>query len=190
MLAGSYTIKQPKGIRKLIISSSPSDMQLFLTAVNRLRAALPQDIQDTLDRCEKEGRTDSTEYEEAVQYFYGLHTCRKDPWPQEWLDTFADLAEDSTVYETMNGPSEFYVIGSLKTWSITEDLHKITAKTLPGGLLLMNGYYDEAQDETVAAFFHEPSCKTKWVGFALSSHLTMLEETEKYIAALGTFLTS
>ena len=190
MLGGQYATSQPKGIRKLIVSDSPSDMMLWVDTANKLRKNLPQDVQDSLDRCEKEGRTDSDEYEKAVMYFYGLYVCRLDPWPQELLDSFAGLAEDNTVYETMNGPSEFYVVGSLKTWSITEELKKITEKTLPGGLLVINGYYDEAQDETTAPYFYQPSCRTKWVRFALSSHMPMLEETEKYMEALGAFLTS
>ena len=97
----------------------------------------------------------------------------------------------------MNGPSEFYVIGTLKHWSISEGLKKITAKTVPGGMLIMNGYFDEgkaflnrvdpcfdecsmelmylpslAQDETCVAFFQNPSCRTKWVRYALSSHVS------------------
>ena len=45
----------------------------------------------------------------------------------------------------MNGPSEFYVIGTLKHWSISEGLKKITAKTVPGGMLIINGYFDEGK---------------------------------------------
>lgn len=191
MLAANYAIdKQPKGLRKLIISNSPSDMKVWVQTANRLRKELPQDVQVTLDRCEREGKTDTEEYEEAVTVFYNRHACRLEPWPKEILDSFGYLKEDSTVYETMNGPSEFYVVGSLKTWSITEELTRITAKTAPGGLLVVNGYFDEAQDETCAPYFYQPSCRTKWVRYALSSHMPELEETEAYVRDLGMFLTS
>ena len=189
MLAGQYAITQPKGLRKVVISNSPSDMKLWVQAAGRLRKGLPQDVQDTLTRCEEEGRTESEEYEAAVMVFYARHLCRLDPFPAELNDSFSQLKEDNTVYETMNGPSEFYVIGSLKEWSITEELKKITKDTLPGGLLVMNGVYDEAQDDTTAAFFYQPSCRTKWIRYGLSSHTPMLEETEKYIEDLGRFLT-
>lgn len=189
MLSGQYAITQPKGLRKLIISNSPSDMKVWVSAANRLREKLPNDVRETLDRCEKEGRTESKEYEEAVNYYYGLHLCRVDPWPQELIDSLAMVGEDNTVYDTMNGPSEFYVIGSLKGWCITEDLKKITEKTVPGGMLIINGHYDEAQDETTSPYFYNPSCKTKWVRYALSSHVPMLEETERYMQDLGMFLT-
>ncbi|KAK3705898.1 hypothetical protein LTR37_013051 [Vermiconidia calcicola] len=189
MLGGQYAITQPKGIRKLIVSNSPSDMRTWVKTANRLRQDLPKDVRETLDRCESDGKTDTEEYEEAVNYFYKLHLCRLEPFPQELNDSFTFLKDDSTVYETMNGPSEFHVVGSLKEWSITEELREITAETLPGGLLVMNGYYDEAQDETTAPFFYYPLCRTKWVRYALSSHMPMCEETEAYVRDLGMFLT-
>lgn len=39
-----------------------------------------------------------------------------------------------------------------------------------------------------AAFFKEPSTKIKWVQFGLSAHFPLLEETEKFILALGSFM--
>ncbi|TKA74047.1 hypothetical protein B0A55_05766 [Friedmanniomyces simplex] len=191
MLGGQYAIdRQPAGMRKLVISNSPADMITWVKTANRLREALPKEVQETLTRCEKEGKTDTQEYEDAVTVFYERHACRLIPWPEEASATFGNLKDDPTVYETMNGPSEFYVIGTLKTWDIREGLRKVTAETCPGGLLIMNGYHDEAQDETCVAYFTNPRCRVKWVRFALSSHMPMLEETEKYIEALGTFLTA
>jgi proline-specific peptidase len=190
MLAGQYAAEQqPKGLRKIIISDSPTDMKVWVNTANRLRKDLPKDVQETLDRCEREGKTDTEEYEAAVGVFYQKHVCRCDPWPKELNDCLVAVKEDSTVYETMNGPSEFYVVGSLKTWSITDILYQITEKTAPGGMLVINGYFDEAQDETTAPFFWNARCNTKWIRYALSSHCPMLEETEDYVRDLGAFLT-
>ncbi|EME83683.1 uncharacterized protein MYCFIDRAFT_211389 [Pseudocercospora fijiensis CIRAD86] len=190
MLAGQYAIeKQPAGLRKLIISNSPSNMKVWVDVGNRLRKQLPKEIQDTLDRCEREGKVETPEYEEAVMYFYSLHVCRVDPFPKELEKSFEQLGEDNTVYYSMCGPSEFFIIGNLKNWSITGKLDQITETTVPGGILIMNGYYDEAQDETTEAFFTKPSARVKWVRYALSSHMPMLEETEKYLTDLGRFLT-
>lgn len=102
------------------------------------------------------------------------------------LETFADHRAPQD--ETMNGPNEFHVIGSLKEWSIISELKKITEKTAPGGLLLMNGFFDQASDESTGPFFYEPSCKVKWVRFPLSAHVPFLEETEAFVEALGRFL--
>ncbi len=78
---------------------------------------------------EDAGTTDSQEYEDAVRVYYDRHVCRI-PWPDCLERTFAQLAADPTVYHTMNGPSEFHCVGTLKTWDITDRLHEISTPTL------------------------------------------------------------
>lgn len=73
----------------------------WVKAANKLRAKLPKDVQETLTRCEREGKTETEEYEKAVQVFYRRHVCRLDPWPKDVDDTFANIKDDSTVYMTM-----------------------------------------------------------------------------------------
>ena len=48
------------------------------------------------------------------------------------------MEEDPTVYGTLNGPVEFYMIGSLKTWSMLDRLHKIKYPTF-----VIGGRFDE-----------------------------------------------
>lgn len=81
-----------------------------------------------------------------------------------------------------NGPSEFFISGTLKTWSIVDEVHKIKVPTL-----LINGRYDEAQDEVVEPFFKSIE-KVKWVRFAESSHMPHLEETNEYLEVVKNFL--
>jgi hypothetical protein len=151
--------------------------------------ALPADVQETLTWCEKEGKTDSPEYEGALKEYNKRYNCRLDPLPGEVTSVFQALAEDSTVLMTLyGGMSDFDVTGSLRDWSIEEELKNLTPETVPGGMLLMNGYFDVAQDECMLPFFKEPSAKVKWVRFGLSAHSPQLEETEKFIKALGSFL--
>ena len=54
-----------------------------------------------------------------MDVFYARHVCRIVPHPAELARTFAAIAEDPTVYYTMNGPSEFHVIGTLKTGALS-----------------------------------------------------------------------
>ncbi len=84
---------------------------------------------------------------------------------------------------TRNGPSEFHITGSLKEWSIIDDLHKIAVPTL-----LLNGKYDEAQDSVVQPYFRAIH-KVKWYTFAESSHMPQYEERERYVQMVGDFLT-
>jgi len=131
---------------------------------------------------EDAGTTDSKEYEAATMVFYKRHVCRLETWPEELNATFDSLGKDPTVYNTMNGPNEFHVIGTLKTWSVIDQLHNINVSTL-----VLNGYYDESQDETVWPFFvNIPKCK--WVQFANSSHTPQWEEAARYLDIVGNFL--
>ncbi|MCJ1230656.1 hypothetical protein MMC12_007330 [Toensbergia leucococca] len=184
MLGSRHATLQPKGLNRLVISSSPASMPLWVEAQNVLRLQLSREVQDTLTRHEREGTTESAEYEGAVEVFYARFMCRVDPMPEEIQASFAGLKKDNTVYMTMNGPSEFHVTGSLKEWTVVDDLHKISVETL-----IMNGRYDEAQDSCVVPFFRKIP-KVKWVTLAESSHTGHLEERERYMQLVGGFLMS
>ena len=96
--------------------------------------------------------------------------------------TFAQIAANPTVYHAMNGPSEFHVVGSLKTWDITERLHQITTPTL-----LVSGRYDEATPLIVGEI-HERIPGAQWVLFEESSHMPHVEEPEAFLDAVEGFL--
>jgi len=46
------------------------------------------------------------------------------------MRSFEKLTANPEVYHTMNGPSEFHVIGVLKNWNITARLGEIRLPTL------------------------------------------------------------
>lgn len=113
--------------------------------------------------------------------FYRRHVCRLDPWPACVTRAFEKLALYPEVYTTMNGPSEFHVIGTLKTWDITARLPEITVPTL-----LLSGRYDEATPLMVETI-HRSIPGSEWVLFEKSSHMPHVEETERYVQVLDTF---
>ncbi|KAL7279767.1 hypothetical protein ACG7TL_006174 [Trametes sanguinea] len=184
MLGARFATTHPSGLKRLIIANSPASMKLWIEAANKLRAGLPQDVQDTLNKHEAAGTTDSKEYHDAVNVFYSRHVCRLDPMPKDLVETFATIEQDPTVYMTMNGPSEFHITGSLKTWSILDSISEIKVPTL-----LLNGRYDEAQDSVLYPYFQGLE-KVKWVTFAESSHTPQFEERELFIERVGDFLTA
>ncbi|KAF1989955.1 proline-specific peptidase [Aulographum hederae CBS 113979] len=193
MLGAEYAVRYTKAsptssessgpeLRHLIIADSPADMKDWVSEAERLRAQLPGDVQAVLDECEKEGRTESEEYEDAVFEFYKRHLCRVEPLPEGVVRMMEGLKEDSTVYHTMNGPSEFHVVGSLKDWSIKDRLKEIDVPTL-----LLNGRYDEATDEVVRPYF-QGIRQVKWFTFAESSHMPHYEERELFMKVVDGFL--
>lgn len=182
MLAPEYVLAHPDGVRSLTLCDSPASMTLWLEAANGLRTWLPADVQATLLRHEEQGSTDSPAYAEAMQVFYDRHVCRVVPNPPEVAATFAQLDEDPTVYHTMNGPSEFHVVGSLKDWSIVDRVHAITVPTL-----VIAGAYDEATPATWQPFLDGIDGARSHV-FAESSHMPHVEEPEAFLDVVGAFL--
>ena len=182
MLAAEHAVRQPRGLQALVIANSPASMELWLAEANRLREDLPADVQATLLRHEQAGTTDSAEYLAAEKVFYDRHVCRVVPNPPEVVASFDALAKDPTVYHAMNGPSEFHVIGTMKTWSVIDRLHEVTVPTL-----LVNGRHDEATPACVQPFAdHIPD--VRWEVFEDSSHLPHVEEEERYLQVVGAFL--
>jgi proline-specific peptidase len=179
MLGMEYALTRPEGVISLVIASSPASMPLWVQEANRLREGLPPEVQATLLKHEREGTTSDPAYQEAMQAFYNRHVCRVVPNPDYVQRTFQKMGHQ--VYETMNGPSEFHVVGTLRDWDIRDRLHEIT---IPG--LMTSGRYDECtpmQAEIVAGSI--PDCE--WVIFEESSHMPHVEETERYLAVLDDF---
>jgi L-proline amide hydrolase len=181
MLAMEHAIDHPEGLRAIVVADSPASIPLWVAEANRLRADLPPDVQATLTEHEEAGTTDSPEYVEAVRVYYDRHLCRV-PWPDYVERSFAQMDEDPTVYHTMNGPSEFHCIGSLKTWDITDRLHEISAPTL-----LVSGRYDEATPHIVEQI-ESRIPGAQWKLFESSSHMPHVEEPEGFLDAVEAFL--
>ncbi|KAL5492915.1 hypothetical protein ACEPAI_4363 [Sanghuangporus weigelae] len=183
MLAAEYAAtRQPRGLRRLVIAGSPASMDLWENGINKLLNRFPKDLVEVIRRNERDGTTESKEYQDAIQLFYNKHICRLDPWPKEVLEAFAIMEEDATVYRAMFGNSELNITGSLRNWTVIDKLGSITVETL-----IMNGVDDEAQDESMQPFFDKIP-KVKWVRFEKSSHMPFYEEKERYFEVLGSFL--
>jgi L-proline amide hydrolase len=182
MLAMEHALEQPPGLRSIVVADSPASISLWVAEANRLREELPTDVQEALTRHEAVGSTASAEYREAMQVFYRRHVCRVDPWPEEVVRTFALMDEDPTVYGTMNGPSEFHVVGTIRDWDITERLGDIDVPTL-----LLSGRHDEATPRIVGEI-RDRIPNAEWVLLEESSHLPHVEEPERFVAAVEGFL--
>ncbi|MCW2810211.1 MAG: alpha/beta hydrolase, partial [Friedmanniella sp.] len=182
MLGPEVVLADASGIRSLTICDSPASMPLWLEAAGELRAQLEPEVQATLTEHEAAGTTDSAAYQAAVQVFYARHVCRVDPVPPEVTASFAQIDAEPTVYHTMNGPSEFHVVGSLKDWTVVDRLDQISVPTL-----VVAGRYDEATPRTWQPFLDRIPDVRSHV-FAESSHMPHVEEPEAFTAVVGDFL--
>ncbi|EIW78274.1 proline iminopeptidase protein [Coniophora puteana RWD-64-598 SS2] len=125
---------------------------------------------------------DDPEYQRAGALFDKRHMCVVDPLPKSLQAAFVEARKDTTVNHSMNGQRKFENNGSLKDYSIIENLYRIEVPTL-----VLNGRYDSMVDKTVKPFFWRIP-QAKWVQFAESSHTAYVEEPDRFFEVVGRFL--
>jgi proline-specific peptidase len=181
-LGMEYALTQPKGLASLILADTLASAPQWAVEAARLVSELPLEVQQTIQKHEAAGTTDSPEYEQAMEVFSrhyaGGHI---DPKP-EWVVQAFDKLETNEVYLTMWGPSEFCVTGTLKDWDITNRLGEIHVPTL-----VLCGRHDEATP-SLAEAIHRGIPGSELVIFENSAHFPHIEETERYLEVLSRFL--
>ena len=181
-LAQEYALTQPSGLRSLVLADTAASFPEFVAEANRLRGDLPPAVEATLRRHEDAGTTDDPAYMKACQVFYARHVCRLDPMPPEVVAAFEWIERDPTVYHTMNGPSEFHVVGSIRDWQSKDRLGSIEVPTL-----LVSGRHDEATP-ALQETLQEGIVGAEWVVFEDSSHMPHVEERERFMHVVGDWL--
>ncbi|KAG4442476.1 hypothetical protein IFR05_002078 [Cadophora sp. M221] len=175
-------IRKPKGLRRLIISNSPADLNEWEKAYASYRKLLPEDVEAKLKKGEEAEDWVSKEYEEAMTFFFARHLVTIDPMPAELLDSLAWAGKDDTVAMTMSGPDEFKSRGVMKNWSAAESAKGIEVPTL-----VINGVNEGASDEAVKPFV-EGIKDVKWIKLESSTHCPLHEEKENYLKVVSEFL--
>ncbi|RDB26029.1 L-amino acid amidase [Hypsizygus marmoreus] len=182
-LAGSYAaLRQPQGLKRLIIANSPASIPLFMAGANELLDRFPPSLGTMIRKYEAEGNMKPKEYQDGVMEWCKRHICTLDPWPEQLLKSFGAAKEDPTVHRSMMGGYSFKIIGNLKNWSIIDDLHKIKYPTL-----LISSPTDEIQEAAILPWFLRIP-KVKWVELQNSSHLAEFEEPDRYFEVIINFL--
>ena len=182
MLGAEIAVRQSAGLASLAICNSPASMELWVAGAHELRAQLPPQVQDALDRHEAAGTVTDPEYVAATAEFYRRHVCRVEPMPQDFMDSEAQMEAEPMVYHTMNGPNEFHVVGTLRQWSIIDRLPAIVAPTL-----VVAGEFDEATPATWQPYVDHIAGARSHV-FPDTSHCTHLEQPAEFRAVIAAFL--
>ncbi len=182
MLGAEHAVRQPAGLKSLILSNSPASMELWSSEAKILRSKMDPRVAELLDLHEANGTTSDPAYLEATQVYYDEHVCRAVPNPPELLRTMEFMHQDSTVYNVMNGPNEFFCVGTLRHWSIIERAASINVPTL-----LISGRFDEATPATVQPFYDRID-DVRWEIFEASSHMPFIEEKERFLSVVDEFV--
>jgi len=180
MLAQEHVLTGAQGIASLVLSSTLANLALWNDEQLRLRAELPPDVIEVLDRHEQAGTYDDPEYEQAMEAYFDRHFYRG-PQPRAELEAMA-AGRAPDVYRAMQGPNEWTTTGALKGWDTRARLHEIDVPTL-----VVRGRYDMCTD-AVAAELVDGIRGAREVVFEHSSHTPVLEESGPYLEVVGEFL--
>jgi L-proline amide hydrolase len=181
MLALEHVFSGAEGIVGLILSSTLASVDQWAEEQLRLRAALPADVIEVLDRHDRAGTYDDPEYEEAMGAYFDRHLYRG-PKPRAEIERM--MAEKATdVYRAMQGPNEWTITGEIRGWDVRDRLGEINVPTL-----VIRGRHDMSTDPISAALVNGIK-GAREVVLENSSHTPVLEETDQYLAAISEFMT-
>jgi proline iminopeptidase len=180
LLAIAYALQHQRNLKSIVTVGGLASVPRTTAEMQRMKSQLPADVQDVMRKYEELGDYENHEYLNAVEVFYRKHLCRLKEWPKELVYSLDHISKP--VYLTMNGPNEFTIIGNIRYWDVTHQLHKIHVPTLVTG-----GRFDEVSPKE-ASSIHRGIKGSKQVTFPNSSHLPMWEEREKFIAVVRKFL--
>ena len=180
MLAASYLLTNPAGVRSIIFSSPCLSAPMWARDQARYLADMPAVLREVIVRSEADGTTDSQEYKDATEAYYKRHLCRLDPLPE--LMQQGKKKSNSEIYNIMWGPSEFCATGTLKDFDVTAELPGLQ---LPA--LFLCGQFDEATPETTG-FYQSLVPGSQFHVFEDSAHSAYQEEPAEYERIVREFL--
>ncbi|BBY02731.1 proline iminopeptidase-family hydrolase [Mycobacterium seoulense] len=180
MLAQQYTLDVTSGAVSLTISNSIASIPQFSEVVARLKTELDPATQSAIERHEAAGTTYTAEYQNAIRTWNETYLCRARPWPPELLAAFADMGTE--IFETMFGPSDFRIVGTIRDWDVLDRLAEITLPTL-----ILAGRFDECVPEHMWDM-HRRIPGSSFELFEKSSHMPFVEEPNKFDRVMRGFL--
>ncbi|KAF8993232.1 Alpha/Beta hydrolase protein [Cyathus striatus] len=171
ILASSYALRTPPGLKHLIIGTNELFARNF-----------PSDLVSRTNELYESGLGESEDYKAGALHFYKKHLCALDPWPEELMESMKAATINPRVRKVMLGISTLHITGSLKNWSIINEIHKIRAP-----ILLISSPDDEVQEEAIIPYFVNAK-RIKWIEIPGTTHMPMFEDPERYFSAILAFL--
>jgi proline iminopeptidase len=180
MLAQEHVLSGAEGVVSLVLSSTLANIALWNEEQLKLKAQLPPEVIEVLDRHEQAGTYDDPEYEEAMEVYFDRHFYRGS-MPRPELEAMS-AGRARNVYRAMQGPNEWTTTGALKGWDTRARLHEIDVPTL-----VARGRYDMCT-EPIAAELVKGIKGAREIVLEQSSHTPALEETDRYLEVVGHFI--
>ena len=183
-----YALKYQQNLKGLIVSNMMASIPDYITYANDvLGPQLPSDVLKEIRALEAKGDYSNPRYSELIfANYYPEHVLRMPlkEWPDPVNRAFAHINPD--LYVTMQGPSEFGVVGDakLKNWDIKGKLSNISTPTLTIG-----GTYDTMDPKHMEWIASEVQ-NGQYLHCPNGSHLAMYDDADTYFKGLVEFIKS
>jgi len=179
ILALEYYRAHPERVNAIVLASPALDMPAWEANARELVKTLPDSMQRAIEVREASGEYDAPDYQAALMAFYGQYVWRH-PVEADLDSTFATVNE--VIYNYMQGPSEFTITGTLKSYDATPFLPEVRVP-----VLYTVGEFDEANPELVKRFANATP-DARMVVIPEAAHITTWDNPEANLAAVRTFL--
>ena len=141
ILGLEYYRAHPERVASLTLMSPALDLLAWEKNARRLVKTLPDSLQKAIATREAEKNYTAADYQAALGEFYGKYVWRRPV--QAELDSLTATFNES-IYNYMQGPSEFTITGTLKQYDATPFLKNVKVP-----VLFTVGEFDEADPPTV-----------------------------------------
>ena len=179
ILGYEYYKAHPEHVVSLTLASAALDIHAWENNARRLAKTLSDSAQKAIQVREAEKKFDAPDYQAAINEFYGKYVWRH-PIEAD-LDSLMKTANEA-IYNYMQGPSEFTITGTLKTYDVTPELKNIKVP-----VLFTVGEFDEADPPTIkrqAALV--PGARVVVIPGA--AHITTWDNPSATVAVVRSFL--
>lgn len=186
ILAMEYAVKYQSNLKGLIVSNMMASIPDYVRYADEVLAPqLDPAVLKEIKGLEAAGDFENPRYNELLfTHFYPKHVLRLplDEWPNPVNRAFANINPE--LYVTMQGPSEFGVVGDakLKYWDITDQLSKISVPALA-----MGGAYD-TMDPNHMEWISTKVQNGRYLHCPNGSHMSLYDDQETYFKGLIKFI--
>ena len=185
ILAMQYALKYQDNLKGLIVSNMMASCPKYGEYSKVLEKQLDPKVLVQIRELEaKKDYTNPKYMELLMANYYNQHILRLpvNQWPEPVNRAFSRL--NSSLYITMQGPSELGISGKLTHWDVSGQLKNIAIPTL-----VIGAKYD-TMDPKYMEWMAQQFPKGSYLYCAKGSHMAMYDDQETYMNGLITFLTT
>lgn len=182
-VALEYGAQAPAALAGLVLQSPLVSTEVWLKDAAMLKARMPADVRDLLDRCDSPGAAPAAACQAATDAFYARHV--RQVIPPRAISAYRDALPApfaANIYNHMWGRAEFTATGTLKDYDGRPLLTKLDGRRT----LFVAGTDDEARPETVAGFARVAGAQFAEIPDA--AHSIMLDNPAAYLGILKPWL--